>query len=65
MVASFRGHAIEFATTLWTHKEMDARIRKWRGIARRASLADGHWRIKVEEDPRQHHFVDYLRDANS
>ncbi|KAF3942566.1 hypothetical protein CMV_030789 [Castanea mollissima] len=38
-------------------KEMDARIRKWRGIARRASLPDGHWSIKVE-DPRQHHFVD-------
>ncbi|KAM3752698.1 hypothetical protein ACB098_03G038900 [Castanea mollissima] len=38
-------------------KKMDARIRKWRGKARRASLADGHWRIKVE-DPRQHHFVD-------
>ncbi|KAL0005916.1 hypothetical protein SO802_013477 [Lithocarpus litseifolius] len=37
-------------------KEMDARIRKWRGKARRASFPDGHWRIKVE-DPRQHHFV--------
>ena len=39
-------------------KKMDARIRKWRGIARKASSPDGHWRIKVK-DRRQHHFLDW------
>ena len=39
-------------------KKMDARIRKWRGIARKASSPNGHWRIKVK-DRRQHHFLDW------
>ncbi|KAJ6876823.1 UDP-glucuronate:xylan alpha-glucuronosyltransferase 5 [Populus alba x Populus x berolinensis] len=35
-------------------KHMDARIRKWRGKAKNASLPDGHWKINVK-DPRQYH----------
>ena len=38
-------------------KHMDARIRKWRGKAKNASLPDGHWKINVK-DPRQHHLND-------
>ncbi|KDP23521.1 hypothetical protein JCGZ_23354 [Jatropha curcas] len=38
-------------------KQMDARIRKWRGIAKKLGLADGHWKINPR-DPRQHHFVE-------
>ncbi|GAB4835837.1 hypothetical protein Ancab_000753 [Ancistrocladus abbreviatus] len=34
-------------------KEMDGTIRKWRGIARKANLSNGHWKIQVK-DPRQH-----------
>lgn len=34
---------------------MDSRIKKWRGIAKQALLADGHWNVKVR-DPRQHDF---------
>ena len=30
-------------------KKMDARLRKWRGKAGRASFPDGHRRIKVED----------------
>ncbi|XP_002512375.2 putative UDP-glucuronate:xylan alpha-glucuronosyltransferase 5 [Ricinus communis] len=37
-------------------KQMDARIRKWRGIANKLGLPDGHWKINAR-DPRQHHFV--------
>ncbi|KAM7277774.1 hypothetical protein ACFE04_004908 [Oxalis oulophora] len=37
-------------------KEMDFRIRKWRGIARNASLPDGHWKIEPK-DPRQYNLV--------
>lgn len=33
------------------------RIKKWRGIARNASLVDGHWKIRVR-DPRQYHLVE-------
>ncbi|XP_027103285.1 putative UDP-glucuronate:xylan alpha-glucuronosyltransferase 4 [Coffea arabica] len=32
---------------------MDARIKKWRGKARNASLPDRHWEIRVK-DPRMH-----------
>ena len=35
-------------------ENMEARIRKWRGIAKDANMPDGHWKIKIE-DPRQHH----------
>jgi glycogenin glucosyltransferase len=38
-------------------KHMDARIRKWRGKAKNASLPDGHWKINVK-DPRQYHLND-------
>ena len=37
-------------------QKMDARIRKWRGRARKANFPDGHWRIKVK-DPRKQHYV--------
>nr|XP_043622394.1 putative UDP-glucuronate:xylan alpha-glucuronosyltransferase 4 [Erigeron canadensis] len=30
-------------------KHMDARIRKWRGIAKTAGFRDGHWKIKVKD----------------
>ncbi|XP_071725474.1 putative UDP-glucuronate:xylan alpha-glucuronosyltransferase 4 [Rutidosis leptorrhynchoides] len=33
-------------------KQMDARIRKWRRIAKDSGLSDGHWKIKVK-DKRQ------------
>ncbi|KAL6989677.1 hypothetical protein U1Q18_015428 [Sarracenia purpurea var. burkii] len=33
---------------------MDRRIRRWRERAKKANLADGHWKIKVK-DPRRHH----------
>ncbi|XP_024965840.1 putative UDP-glucuronate:xylan alpha-glucuronosyltransferase 5 [Cynara cardunculus var. scolymus] len=33
-------------------KQMDSRIRKWRGIAKRAGFPDEHWKIKVK-DTRQ------------
>ncbi|XP_044476226.1 putative UDP-glucuronate:xylan alpha-glucuronosyltransferase 4 [Mangifera indica] len=33
------------------------RIKKWRGIARNASLVDGHWKIRVR-DPRRYHLVE-------
>ncbi|XP_071701049.1 putative UDP-glucuronate:xylan alpha-glucuronosyltransferase 4 [Rutidosis leptorrhynchoides] len=33
-------------------KQMDARIRKWRGIAKNSGLSDDHWKIKVK-DKRQ------------
>ncbi|KAJ8772053.1 hypothetical protein K2173_027230 [Erythroxylum novogranatense] len=37
-------------------KQLDARIRKWRRIAKNVGLPDGHWKIKVS-DPRRYHFV--------
>ncbi|OVA05487.1 Glycosyl transferase [Macleaya cordata] len=37
-------------------KSMDARIKKWRNIAKNASLPDEHWKIKVT-DPRQTHLI--------
>lgn len=38
-------------------KKMDERLMKWRGRARNASLADGHWKIEVK-DPRRKHYVE-------
>ena len=38
-------------------KKKDARIRKWRRIAQKANLSDGHWEMKVR-DPRQKMLVD-------
>lgn len=38
-------------------KQMDARIKKWRGKAKNANLPDGHWKISVK-DPRQYHLID-------
>ncbi|XP_050221281.1 putative UDP-glucuronate:xylan alpha-glucuronosyltransferase 4 [Mercurialis annua] len=38
-------------------KQMDSRIRKWRGIAQKLGLADEHWKLNAK-DPRQYHFVD-------
>ncbi|GAV63167.1 Glyco_transf_8 domain-containing protein [Cephalotus follicularis] len=37
-------------------EKMDSRIHKWRGVARRTNLPDGHWKIKIT-DPRQYRFV--------
>ncbi|KAI9084735.1 hypothetical protein K1719_033141 [Acacia pycnantha] len=37
-------------------KKMDQRLMTWRSRARNASLAGGHWRIKIK-DPRKKHFV--------
>ncbi|XP_030545525.1 putative UDP-glucuronate:xylan alpha-glucuronosyltransferase 4 isoform X2 [Rhodamnia argentea] len=37
-------------------EEMDFRIRKWRGIAKEANLANGHWKIKVKDNRRLHYF---------
>ena len=41
-------------------RKMDARIRKWRGIARKVNLRGGRWMVRVK-DPRQYHFVNYSR----
>lgn len=38
-------------------RKKDARIRKWRKIAQKQKLSDGHWKIEVR-DPRQHMLVD-------
>lgn len=35
-------------------KKMDERLVKWRGRARNARLADGHWKIEIK-DPRRKH----------
>ncbi|KAK4852130.1 hypothetical protein QYF36_021322 [Acer negundo] len=35
-------------------KKMDNRIKKWRGIARKANLSNGHWKIPVR-DPRKYY----------
>ncbi|XP_024032607.1 putative UDP-glucuronate:xylan alpha-glucuronosyltransferase 4, partial [Morus notabilis] len=37
-------------------RKMDARIKKWRGIARKEKLHGGRWKVKVK-DPRQHHYI--------
>ncbi|KAG5244852.1 UDP-glucuronate:xylan alpha-glucuronosyltransferase [Salix suchowensis] len=37
-------------------KHMDARIKKWRGIAQKANLSNGHWKISAK-DPRQYHLI--------
>ncbi|CAK7340722.1 unnamed protein product [Dovyalis caffra] len=37
-------------------KHMNARIKKWRGKAKNASLPNGHWKISVR-DPRQYHLI--------
>ncbi|KAJ9180226.1 hypothetical protein P3X46_008498 [Hevea brasiliensis] len=34
-------------------RQMELRIRKWRGIAKKANLSDGHWKINAI-DPRKH-----------
>ncbi|KAK3200275.1 hypothetical protein Dsin_023690 [Dipteronia sinensis] len=34
-------------------EKMDNRIKKWRGIARKANLSNGHWKIPVR-DPRKY-----------
>ncbi|KAJ9682020.1 hypothetical protein PVL29_018083 [Vitis rotundifolia] len=38
-------------------KKKDARIRKWRRIAQKKNLFDGHWKMEVR-DPRQKMLVD-------
>ncbi|KAK2640456.1 hypothetical protein Ddye_028251 [Dipteronia dyeriana] len=35
-------------------EKMDNRIKKWRGIARKANLSNGHWKIPVR-DPRKNY----------
>ncbi|CAI9102234.1 OLC1v1000473C1 [Oldenlandia corymbosa var. corymbosa] len=37
--------------------KMDAKIKKWRGKARNASLPDGHWKIEIK-DPRMHKWAE-------
>ncbi|XP_057960488.1 putative UDP-glucuronate:xylan alpha-glucuronosyltransferase 5 [Malania oleifera] len=36
-------------------KDMEAKIRKWRGVARRRNFSDKHWKMEVK-DPRQYTF---------
>ncbi|KAF5809923.1 putative glucuronosyltransferase [Helianthus annuus] len=38
-------------------KKMDARIHKWRGIAKRAGFRDQHWKIKVKDRRRTSHMM--------
>ncbi|XP_065851721.1 putative UDP-glucuronate:xylan alpha-glucuronosyltransferase 4 [Euphorbia lathyris] len=38
-------------------QHMDARIRKWRKIAKKAGLPDQHWKMNVK-DPRQRNIID-------
>ncbi|KAK9054825.1 hypothetical protein SSX86_025904 [Deinandra increscens subsp. villosa] len=33
-------------------KKLDARIQKWRGVARRGGFRDGHWKMKVKDRRR-------------
>ncbi|KAF2307227.1 hypothetical protein GH714_025590 [Hevea brasiliensis] len=37
-------------------RQMDERMRKWRSIAKKEGLPDGHWKIKAT-DPRRHHLI--------
>ncbi|KAI3810654.1 hypothetical protein L1987_20276 [Smallanthus sonchifolius] len=38
-------------------KKMDARIQKWRGIAKSEGFRDGHWKIKVKDRRRTVHMM--------
>lgn len=38
-------------------KQMDARIKKWRGIAKNAGFRDGHWKIKVKDRRQTLHMM--------
>ncbi|KAI3770790.1 hypothetical protein L6452_01934 [Arctium lappa] len=45
----YQGMASKLRPFCGLTKQMDSRIRKWRGIAKRQGYTDGHWKIKVKD----------------